>query len=169
MDRPIRSSINAYERERNKQGSSSCRSNSETLSPVLQTALQRVTQVLLSEVLGTANKTLLFGREGRPDPSRLPFHTHIHQLIWLPWWLMWAVPISLHTALLLTSAHLNTSMLTLMLPTIVSSWLDVLWEVEHSWYTRETVERKKPSNIAVVDTLKLVRLDTFYHTPSKGT
>ena len=30
------------------------------------------------------------------------------------------------------------SMLTPMLPTDVSSWLDVLWVVDHSWYTQET-------------------------------
>ena len=33
-------------------------------------------------------------------------------------------------------------MLTTMLPTVVSSWLYVLWVVDHSWYTRETIERK---------------------------
>ena len=31
-------------------------------------------------------------------------------------------------------------MLTSMLHTVVSSWLDVLWVVDYSWYTRETVE-----------------------------
>ena len=30
--------------------------------------------------------------------------------------------------------------LTPMLPIVLSSWLDVLWVVDHSWYTRETVE-----------------------------
>ena len=39
-----------------------------------------------------------------------------------------------------------------MLPTVVLSWLDVLWVVDHSWYTWETVE--KPSSVAVLDTLK---------------
>ena len=43
-------------------------------------------------------------------------------------------------------------MLTPLLPTVVSNWLDVLW------YTRETVEREKPSSVAVLDTLKPVRL-----------
>ena len=43
-------------------------------------------------------------------------------------------------------------------PTVVSSWLDVLWVVDHSWYTRKTVEREKPSSVAVLDTLKPVRL-----------
>ena len=49
-------------------------------------------------------------------------------------------------------------MLTPMLPTVVSSWLDVLWVVDHSWYTQETVECEKPSSTAVLDTLKPVRL-----------
>ena len=43
-------------------------------------------------------------------------------------------------------------------PTVVSSCLDALWVVDHSWYTRETVEREKPSSFAVFDTLKPVRL-----------
>ena len=50
------------------------------------------------------------------------------------------------------------SMLTPMLPTVVSSWLDVLWVVDHSRYTWETVQREKPSSFVVLDTLKLVRL-----------
>ena len=37
--------------------------------------------------------------------------------------------------------------MTLMLPTVVSSWLDVLWVVDHSWYTREY---EKPSSVAVL-------------------
>jgi hypothetical protein len=49
-------------------------------------------------------------------------------------------------------------MLTPMLPTVVSSWLDVLWVMDHSWYTHETVEREKPNSVAVLDTLKSVRL-----------
>jgi hypothetical protein len=43
-------------------------------------------------------------------------------------------------------------MLTPMLPTVGSSWLDVLWVVDHSWYTWETVEREKPSSAAVLGT-----------------
>ena len=43
-------------------------------------------------------------------------------------------------------------MLTPMLPPVVSSCLDVPWVVDHSWYTRETVEREKPSSVAVLDT-----------------
>jgi hypothetical protein len=50
------------------------------------------------------------------------------------------------------------SILTLMLPTVVSSRLDVLWVVDHSWYTQETVECEKPSSVAVLDTLKMVCL-----------
>uniref|UniRef100_A0A8C8J503 Pyruvate dehydrogenase E1 component subunit alpha, testis-specific form, mitochondrial n=1 Tax=Oncorhynchus tshawytscha TaxID=74940 RepID=A0A8C8J503_ONCTS len=38
-----------------------------------------------------------------------------------------------------------------VLPT-VPSWLDVLWVVDHSVYTWETVECEKPSSIAVLDT-----------------
>jgi hypothetical protein len=45
-----------------------------------------------------------------------------------------------------------------MLPTIVPSWLDVLWVVDHSGYTRQTVEREHPSSVADLDTLKLERL-----------
>ena len=45
-----------------------------------------------------------------------------------------------------------------MLPTVVSSWLDDLWVVDHSLYTQETVEREKPNSVDVLDTLKLVRL-----------
>ena len=33
-------------------------------------------------------------------------------------------------------------------PTVVSNWLDVLWVVDHSWYTQE----KKSSSNAVLDT-----------------
>ena len=40
----------------------------------------------------------------------------------------------------------------------VPCWLDVLWVVDHSWYTQETVEHEKPSSVAVLDTLKPVRL-----------
>ena len=47
-------------------------------------------------------------------------------------------------------------MLTTMLPTVVSSWLDDLWVVDHSRYTQGTVECKKL--VAVLDPLKLVRL-----------
>ena len=36
-----------------------------------------------------------------------------------------------------------TGMLTPMLPTVVSSWLDDLWVVDHSLYTQETVKEKK--------------------------
>ena len=35
------------------------------------------------------------------------------------------------------------AMLTPVLPKVVSSWLDVLWVVDHSWYTGETVEHEK--------------------------
>ena len=56
------------------------------------------------------------------------------------------------------------SMLTPMRPTVVPSWLDVLWVVDHSCYKRETVESEKPSSVAVLDTLKLVQ-----HTLFKGT
>ena len=56
-------------------------------------------------------------------------------------------------------------MLTPMLPTVVSSWLDVLRVVDHPWYTRETVECKKNSNVAVLDT----NLWAYYHTLFKGT
>jgi hypothetical protein len=50
-------------------------------------------------------------------------------------------------------------MLTPMLPTVVSCWLDVHhWVVDHSWYTWESVEREKPSLIALLSTLKTVRL-----------
>ena len=49
-------------------------------------------------------------------------------------------------------------MLTLMLPTVVSSLLDVLWVVDHSWYTQETVKHEIPSSVAVLDTLKSVHL-----------
>ena len=40
-------------------------------------------------------------------------------------------------------------MLTPIRPTIVSNWLNVLWVVDHSWYTQETAEREKPSSISV--------------------
>jgi hypothetical protein len=33
--------------------------------------------------------------------------------------------------------------LTPLLPTVVSRWLNVLWVVDHSWYTWETVKRGK--------------------------
>ena len=49
------------------------------------------------------------------------------------------------------------SMLTSILSPVVSSWLDILWVVDHSWYTQETDRREKPSSVAVL-TLKLVRL-----------
>ena len=44
------------------------------------------------------------------------------------------------------------SMLTPMLPIVVSSWLNVLWVVDHSWYTRETVDCEKPTSVGVLDT-----------------
>jgi hypothetical protein len=49
-------------------------------------------------------------------------------------------------------------MLTRMNPTVVSSLLDVLWVMDHSSCTLETVEREKPSSVAVLDTLKPVCL-----------
>ena len=49
-------------------------------------------------------------------------------------------------------------MLTPMLPKVVSSWLDVLWMVGHSRYTGEPVKCEKLSSVAVLDTLKLLRL-----------
>ena len=39
----------------------------------------------------------------------------------------------------------------------LSSLLYVIWVVDHSWYTKETVESEKPSSVAVLDTLKPVR------------
>ena len=44
-------------------------------------------------------------------------------------------------------------MLTQMLATVVSSWLDVFWVVDHSWYTRETVECEELGSAAALDTL----------------
>ena len=54
------------------------------------------------------------------------------------------------------------SMLTLKLPTdfFRSSFLDVLWVVDHSWYTQETVEHEKPSSVAVLDTNRCARHPT---------
>ena len=52
-------------------------------------------------------------------------------------------------------------MLTPLLPTVVSSWLDFLWVVDHSWYTQETVECEKLSSVAVLDTLKPVGLAPY--------
>jgi hypothetical protein len=49
-------------------------------------------------------------------------------------------------------------MLTPMLPIVVSSWLDVLRVGHHSLYTWATFEHEKPSSVAVLDTLKPVRL-----------
>jgi hypothetical protein len=48
-------------------------------------------------------------------------------------------------------------MLTPMLPAVVSSWLDVLWMVDHSWYTQETVDCENPEALQFL-THKLVRL-----------
>jgi hypothetical protein len=42
-------------------------------------------------------------------------------------------------------------MLAPMIPTVVSSWLDVLCVVDHSWHTQETVQCVKPSRVAVHD------------------
>jgi hypothetical protein len=50
------------------------------------------------------------------------------------------------------------SMLNTTVPTVLLNWLDVLWVVDHSWYTQETVERVKPSSVAVLDTLNPVSL-----------
>ena len=58
-------------------------------------------------------------------------------------------------------------MLTPMLPTVVSSWLYVLWVVDHSWYTKETVEHEKPSSVVVLT--QTVVHGTYYHIPFKGT
>ena len=43
-------------------------------------------------------------------------------------------------------------MLTPMISTVVSSWLVVLWMVDHYWFTLETVEREKPSSVGDLDT-----------------
>ena len=43
-------------------------------------------------------------------------------------------------------------MLTSVLPTVVASSLDILWVVDYSLYTRETVAGEKPSSVAVLDT-----------------
>ena len=53
----------------------------------------------------------------------------------------------------------------LMLHTVVSCWLDVLWVVDHSWYTQETVKREKPGSVAVLDSNRC----TYYHAPFKCT
>ena len=45
----------------------------------------------------------------------------------------------------------------LQLPTVVSSWQGVLWVVDHSWYTWETIEHEKPSSVAVLDTNRCAR------------
>jgi hypothetical protein len=42
--------------------------------------------------------------------------------------------------------------------TLACRWLDVLWVVDHSWYTQETVELEKSSSVAVLNTLKPVCL-----------
>ena len=55
-----------------------------------------------------------------------------------------------------------------MLPTVVLSWLDVLWVVDHSRYTRETVERENTAALQP-DTLKPVRLAPTTIPRSKGT
>ena len=47
-------------------------------------------------------------------------------------------------------------MLTPMLPTVVLSWLDVLWVVDHSWYTRKSVEWKTQQRCS--SWFKMVRL-----------
>jgi hypothetical protein len=44
-----------------------------------------------------------------------------------------------------------------ILPTVVSSWLEVLWVVDHSLYTRETIEREKRISIATLDTNRCTR------------
>jgi hypothetical protein len=49
-----------------------------------------------------------------------------------------------------------------MLPTVVSSWLDVLWVVDHFWYTLENVECEKHNSFAVLDTRKPGRLEPTY-------
>ena len=59
-------------------------------------------------------------------------------------------------------------MLTPMLPTVLWSWLDVLWVVDHSWYKQETVVSVKPSSVAVLDTQTGVP-GTYYHTLFKDT
>ena len=41
---------------------------------------------------------------------------------------------------------------------IVSSWLDVLWVVDNSWQTQDTVEPERRNSVAVLDTLKPVCL-----------
>ena len=41
---------------------------------------------------------------------------------------------------------------------LIWSWQDVLWVVDHSWYTRETVALGNPSIVVVLDTLKPVRV-----------
>jgi hypothetical protein len=57
-------------------------------------------------------------------------------------------------------------MLTPMLPTVVSSWLDVLWVVDHYFYTQGKVW--KSSSVAVLGTFKPVRLAPTTISCSKG-
>jgi hypothetical protein len=54
--------------------------------------------------------------------------------------------------------------LTPMLPTVVGSWLDVLWVGDRSWYTQKTVEHEKN----VLGTRKQVRLSPITITHSKA-
>jgi hypothetical protein len=58
-------------------------------------------------------------------------------------------------------------MLTPVLHAIVSSWLDVLWVVDHFRYTWETVKHENPSDVAVLD--KPVDLTPTTTLRSKGT
>jgi hypothetical protein len=67
-------------------------------------------------------------------------------------------PLPFRTASIGLCMDFMVSKVTPMLPTVVASWLDVLWVLTHSCYTRETVEREKPSGAAVLDILKLMRL-----------
>jgi hypothetical protein len=57
--------------------------------------------------------------------------------------------------------------LTPILPTVVSSWLDVLWVVDHSWYTQKLLRMKNPAALQFLT--QTGAHGTYYNTPFKGT
>jgi hypothetical protein len=59
-------------------------------------------------------------------------------------------------------AHVTT-----MFSTVVWSWLNVLWVVDHSWYTLDTHRAKNPAALQFL--IQTGVPGTYYHTPFKGT
>ena len=67
--------------------------------------------------------------------------------------------------LILSRTGMLTPMWTPVTPTVVSSWLDVLWVVDHSWYTGNCWAWKNLADLQLL--MQIGAPGTYYHTPFK--